>query len=89
MIKVPVGGGSPTILVGSYLISGPLTIDTLNLYWTTGGTTNGMISKAPLAGGDVVALAFEQGDVSAIAVDGASVYWTSEVVGTVKKLSPK
>jgi hypothetical protein len=94
------GGSGATIVVppvgsdGLPTSPGGLTIDALNLYWTTGDPTNGQVQKCPKSGcprnadgGSIVqSLATAQQGPDEIAVDATSVYWLN--LGNVSVGSP-
>jgi hypothetical protein len=52
-------------------------VDSTNVYWTDLGTSsgNGAILQTPIAGGEIITLAFGQAQPIAIAVDEAQVFW--------------
>lgn len=66
-----------------------IAIDGTSVYWTTAGTTNGTVMKAPLSGvpvgsapttlasGQNLPLPYPEGFPHGITVDGTSVYWTT------------
>ncbi len=82
-MKVPLGGGTPTVLVSGLVAPHAMAVDATNAYWTSGvgtdanGVGNGEVMKVPLAGGTPTTLASGLSFAGAIAVDATSVYWTN------------
>ena len=86
-MKMPLAGGTPTVLVSDLVVPGPMagqiaiTVDATSIYWTRvdyedeGGIIEGAVMKAPLAGGTPITLARAPAGWG-IAVDATSVYWT-------------
>jgi hypothetical protein len=72
--KVPIGGGSTTILATDQDYSYGLAVDPTSVYWTAGNS--GEVRKIPLGGGTVVALSSNHYGIQGIAVDPTKVYWT-------------
>jgi len=86
--KVPLGGGTQQKLAsGSYWHWTTVAVDLTHAYWTD-AVNGGLVSRAPLAGGESLILASKQPAPRAIAVDDTSVYWT-DLTGKVMKLTPK
>jgi len=91
VLCVPPAGGSVTTVasggeIGSGVIQpGRIAVDDRNVYWAEGQE----IAKASLAGGGTVILSGQLHDVAAIAVDSTSVYWSSLVMGTISRITPK
>jgi hypothetical protein len=79
-MKVPLTGGTPTLLAAGQTYVHGIAVDSTNVYWATGGSINAV----PLNGGSVVMLASEGG--TEIAVDATSVYWTSYYARNVNKV---
>ena len=73
VMKVPLGGGTPTTLASGQGQLGFAAIDAENVYWTN--TDAGTVMKVPLAGGTPATLASTQMMPLGIAVDGTSVAW--------------
>ena len=83
------GSGLTTLHEGGY--PGALAVDETSVYWTD--RELGQIMSVPLGGGDATVLAQGQGtELSFLAIDGDSVYWTTGASlggasGTVAKIS--
>jgi hypothetical protein len=78
IMKAPLGGGTPTQIATGFA---PLVVNTTNIYFTDPSTT--IVMKTPLGGGTSTTLAtppapYGWGAISAMAVDGISVYFTTE-----------
>jgi hypothetical protein len=83
--KVPVAGGTATTLATAPDLApspGALAVDAHDVFFTTTGNQStcmqyrtGTIAKIPISGGAITTLATQQAIPSAIAVDGAKVYW--------------
>jgi hypothetical protein len=70
--------GPPPVALASRLPNPfAITVDSTNVYWTDLGTSsgNGAILQTPIAGGEIITLAFGQAQPIAIAVDEAQVFW--------------
>jgi hypothetical protein len=90
IVKMPIAGGQPTVIVSGLDTPSDLAFDGTTFYFTT---ANGAIMKAPLTGAAPVMLASAQSLPQDIKVDGTSVYWVNAGVaasdGAVMQLTPK
>jgi hypothetical protein len=73
VMKVPLGGGSPTALASGQKNPSWITVDTASVYWTNSG--DGAVMKVPLGGGTPATIA--SGSSGSIAVDASNVYWSN------------
>jgi hypothetical protein len=95
LMSVPASGGTPTLLSSDPVFG--FATDGANIYWTVSKCDDsvanpycsGSLQKMPVGGGTPITLAsgWTFNDVSAVAVDATSVYWTSG--NTVMKWTPK
>jgi len=83
IFEVPLGGGSPTQLVGSQNQAGSIAIDTAHLYWVTSQNPGGIVAMAPLTGGTAVTLATGQTEANGIVVNASNVFWADFAFGKV------
>ena len=84
IMKVAIGGGTPTTLVsGGYPFF--IAVDATNLYWFN--LTTGSVMQMPLGGGAPTILASNQNG-QYITIDRSNVYWVnSDFFGTVMKVA--
>lgn len=76
------GGEAVTLFQGKGVQA--LALDDANVYWTN--AENGTVMRVPKSGGSPVAVAAEQDNVAAIAVDATHVYWIAgEAIVRVEK----
>ena len=75
VVRAPLAGGDPTLIVADQQRPYSLAVDAEALYWTDRDA--GMVLKAPLAGGAPEPLAEAQMDPFSIALQGDYVYWTN------------
>jgi hypothetical protein len=75
--SIPVAGGSPVALGGTFLIPlGAIAVDATSIYFTAGEDYSSAVFSLPLAGGAVTTLASGQ-SAHSVAIDSANVYWTN------------
>ena len=84
VMKVPIAGGTSTMLAPAGGAPGAVAVDATSVYWTDPG--NGTVTKVPTGGETSTTLASGQNGPSQIAVDATSVYWTTSGGGTVMKV---
>ena len=92
LMKIPLGGGTPTPIAGSPCGPGPITVDGTAVYWGNAGRSDcaGTIMKLAIGARDPTALApVDSFFATGIAVDARSVYWVNLEAGDVMKLTPK
>lgn len=89
LMKMPIAGGTPTMLATGVGQVAALAIDATHAYWTTYSAT-AAVMKVDLGGGTPVTLASDQAGPRAIAVDATHVYWATEgadvLSGTLMKV---
>jgi len=85
--KVPVNGGSPSLLIGAQDRPHGMASDGTNLYYANAGSgaTIGSIQRIPVGGGVPTPIAIAQALPLDLAVDATNVYWTNSGDGTVWK----
>ncbi len=91
IVKMPLTGGTPTILASSTGMN-RIAVDTTSVYFTTpdpGSPNDGTVTSIPLAGGPTTQLVDGQSTPEGIAVDATSVYWVDTTLGAAMKLTPK
>jgi hypothetical protein len=91
VMKMPLTGGAPEVLVAGLHGPGDLALDGDTLYWAN---TDGRIMKVSIAGGPPTLLATGQVDPLNVTVDATAVYWTNRggvgaPQGAVLRLTPK
>jgi hypothetical protein len=91
VMKMPLTGAAPEVLVAGLHGPGDLALDGDTLYWAN---TDGRIMKVSVAGGPPTLLASGQVDPLNVTVDAAAVYWTNRggagaPEGAVLRLTPK
>lgn len=82
VFEAPLGSTSDVMLAMDASATGPLVVDSTNVYWAD---DNGTVSMVPIAGGAVTTLYSNAlvGTSGGIAVDTTNVYWTQTQNGTV------
>ena len=94
LMKCAVGGcgGAPTMLATTaQSLGSAIALDGTSVYWANDGPPNGgaygmsAVMSVPLGGGTLVTIASGRDQPYGIAVNGANVYWTDSVDGTVMK----
>ncbi len=86
IFEAPLGGGSPTQLVGSQNQAGSLAIDTSHVYWVTSQNPGGIVAMAPITGGATVTLATGQTQANGIVVNSTDVFWSDFAFGQVLQI---
>lgn len=84
--KVPLAGGSPSVVYSFPGVAGGIAVDATNLYLTD--TVGGEVTSVPLSGGAATKLATTQyGEKpSFITLDAANVYWRNDTSGAVMEV---
>jgi hypothetical protein len=80
LMKMPLNGGSVTVLASNQDTPKGLAINATHVYWTTenrDANRVGTIRSIPLDGGTVTVLASDQASPQTIALDNQSIYWTN------------
>jgi sugar lactone lactonase YvrE len=85
VMKVPLAGGTPTVLASGQDYPEGIAIDGSNVYWSTVG---GAIMKTSLNGGPVVALTTGQPDAFSLFSDSTSIYFGLPSA-SIAKMTPK
>ena len=87
IMKVPLNGGTPTVIVPAVSGAFGMSVDSASVYFTSGSASAGTISivKAPLSGGAASTLATGQ-SAQSLAVDAANVYWANAMNGAIMKV---
>jgi hypothetical protein len=80
ILKVPLNGGTPTTLVPG-AIPAQFVVDSTFLYWADPNAFPPTVSKMPLTGGTIVALATNPSLPVSVAVDANNVYFADELLG--------
>ncbi|MDB4955590.1 MAG: putative secreted protein [Myxococcales bacterium] len=78
IFAMPTSGGTPAVIStepGNGDYQSVLAVDAQNVYWTDWQL--GTVWRAPIAGGDPVAIGTNQRLPDGIAVDASAIYWTS------------
>jgi len=74
VMRVPVGGGTPSVVASRQSGANSIALDATHVYWTS--YNDGTVMKVPLAGGTPTTLASGQVAMNDLTADGTSVYWT-------------
>jgi hypothetical protein len=78
ILKVPVGGGTPTTFASGAIYPLSLSLDSTNVYWVAqggGSGSSGAVLAATLDGGSVSTLAYDLEEPTFLAVSGPWVCW--------------
>lgn len=86
--KIPIAGGSATVIASGQAKPAAVAVDTLYVYWINQGVSlvSGAIMKAPVGGGEPTALALEQNEADSLVLYGAHVYWTTRGTGATSSV---
>ena len=81
VVKVPIGGGAPTVLAaGAGIATGGFAVDDTSVYWVEADQRETRLMRVPKGGGPAITLFAEPPDPStadAIAAGDTSIYWVS------------
>jgi hypothetical protein len=89
IFRVPIGGAASNSLLTTVPTGGPwgLAVDDTHVYIAEHHSVGGAVTRVPIAGGAFEILSADEGGAHEIVVDGADLYWTSEIDGTITRLS--
>jgi hypothetical protein len=81
--RVPISGGTPTVLATAQFVPVDLTLDDTSIYWVNAGSPNtpsfsGSLMSMPIGGGSLTTLASSQNNPSNVVVHGTSILWATE-----------
>jgi hypothetical protein len=85
--KLPLGGGCPSMLIGSQTSPHGMASDGTNLFFANQGTASilGSIQRIPVGGGNATPIATSQSGPLDVVLDATNVYWTNSGDGSVWK----
>jgi hypothetical protein len=92
IVGIPKAGGPNVTLVAGQAHPGSIAADASGIYWSNWGygATPGALMRANLDGSDVTTLlasdASNSLSISSVAIDEASVFWTEQATGLVRKM---
>jgi hypothetical protein len=82
IVRVPLAGGDPVVLVTGQGEVPDVVADAINIYWTS---SDGTVKKMPASGGQLTVIAAGLNTPGDLAVDATSVYWGDGSTGAVMK----
>jgi hypothetical protein len=85
---VPISCGTPQHL-GPAQTPGPVVADGPFIYYSEGASTTGRISKVPKSGGPLTVVANTATRAGSLAIDATSIYWSSNLEGTIRKAAKR
>jgi len=81
VMKVPLGGGTPTILAERQAAPTAIVIRGANAYWVNYAGSSGELMTVPTDGGTPRVLAEKQHELQTIAADSTNIYWADTPYG--------